>query len=64
MKCPELYKIMQATYRKPIISEDDTINGELSILTESKYFGECYKNECMAWDKEKERCKLLGREEK
>ena len=64
MKCPELYHITQSNYKKPIVSDENVLKGELSLLIETKYFGECYKEDCMAYDKENDKCKLLENEEK
>lgn len=53
MKCPEMYKIIQQNIRKPILNNDDIAMGEQHILIETQRFCECYKEECVAWDKEK-----------
>lgn len=53
MKCPEQFKITQYNIRKPIVDDEDTIRGEYHLLIENQNFGECYKDECAAWSKEK-----------
>lgn len=60
MKCPEQYKIIQKNIRRPVNNEDGIVIGEDHWLIESQNFGECYKEECAAWDKEKNRCRKVG----
>ena len=60
MKCPERYKIIQQNIRKPILNNDNMVMGEYHILIENQGFQECYKEKCVAWDKEKNMCKKIG----
>ena len=60
MKCPELFTIMQHNIRKPILDEDNMIKGEYHLLVETQGFNECYKEDCAAWDKEKNMCRKVG----
>lgn len=60
MKCPERYKIAQYNINKPILNEDDISIGNYHILIENQSFCECYKEECAAWNKEKNMCGKLG----
>lgn len=60
MKCPEQFKITQYNRRKPIVDDEDTIRGEYHLLIENQNFGECYKDECAAWSKEKQCCRKIG----
>lgn len=61
MKCPEKYKVNQLNIRKPIIDEEkDSLLGEYQILIENQGFAECYKEDCAAWDKEKQCCRKVG----
>ncbi len=60
MKCPELFTIMQHNIRKPILDEDNMIKGEYHLLIETQGFNECYKENCAAWDKEKQMCRKVG----
>ena len=60
MKCPERYFIMQQNIRKSIIDSDDIVRGEYHLLIENQNFGECYKEQCAAWDKENQRCRKVG----
>lgn len=60
MKCPERYNIMQHNIRKPIFDEDNIVRGEYHLLIEMQGFNECYKENCAAWDKEKNMCKKIG----
>ena len=55
MKCPEMYKIMQHNIRKPILDDDN-------LVIETQGFSECYKENCAAWDKEKQMCRKVGGE--
>lgn len=59
MKCPELYKITQFNIRRPVIDENNIIKGENHLLLEHQNFGECYKENCAAWDKEKQICRKV-----
>lgn len=56
MKCPEMYKIMQHNIRRPILDDDNIVRGEYHVLIETQQFENCYKEECVAWDKEKNKC--------
>lgn len=60
MKCPERYKIIQQNIRKPIVNMDNAIEGEYHLLIETQGFCNCYKEECAAWDNEKNRCRKVG----
>ena len=60
MKCPELYIVKQLNYRKPIIDDENTYKGELHMLFENQEFRECYKEDCVAWDKENQVCRKVG----
>ena len=60
MKCPEMYKIVQQNIRKPMFDMDNIVRGEYHVLIETQQFCECYKEECAAWDKEKQRCGKVG----
>lgn len=60
MKCPEQYKIRQHNIRKSITNIDNIVIGEYHLLIENQNFGECYKEECAAWDKEKNMCRKAG----
>lgn len=60
MKCPERYKIIQMNIRKQILDDEEIIRGEYNVLIENQEFGKCYKEECVAWDKEKNMCKKVG----
>lgn len=59
MKCPEMYKIMQHNIRRPILDDDNLVRGEYHLLIETQGFSECYKENCAAWDKEKQMCKKV-----
>lgn len=60
MKCPEQFNITQYNIRKPVTDEDDMVKGEYHLLIENQSFGECYKEDCAAWDKEKQICRKVG----
>lgn len=60
MKCPEQYKILQHNIRKPIVDNENIIRGEYHLLIENQNFGECYKENCAAWDSEKKMCRKVG----
>lgn len=60
MKCPERYKIIQQNLRQPIFDEDNIVRGEYHLLVETQQFENCYKEKCVAWDKEKNMCKKIG----
>ena len=60
MKCPEQFRIIQQNVRRPIVDIDNIIRGEYHLLIENQNFGECYKENCAAWDKEKKMCKKVG----
>lgn len=60
MKCPEIYSVIQQNIRKPILNEDMMVRGEYHILLETQQFGNCYKEQCAAWDKEKQMCRKVG----
>lgn len=60
MKCPERYSVIQQNIRQPILDEDRIVKGEYHILIENQAFCECYKENCAAWDKEKQRCRKVG----
>lgn len=58
LKCPERFKIHQLNVRKPIIDEEkDSLLGEYHLLIENQEFENCYKENCIAWDKENQKCK-------
>lgn len=60
MKCPERYSVIQQNIRQPILDEDRIVKGEYHILIENQSFCECYKENCAAWDKEKQICRKVG----
>jgi hypothetical protein len=60
MKCPEQYRIIQQNIRKPILDEEGIARAEYHLLIENQNFAECYKENCAAWDKEKQRCGKVG----
>ena len=60
MKCPEMYKIVQQNIRKPILNDDNISIGEYHVLIENQAFCECYKEQCAAWDNEKQICRKVG----
>lgn len=60
MKCPERYSVIQQNIRQPIFDEDRIVKGEYHILIENQAFCECYKENCAAWDNEKQRCRKVG----
>lgn len=60
MKCPERYKITQQNINKPILNDEDIAIGNYHILIENQSFCECYKEECAAWDKERNKCGKVG----
>lgn len=60
MKCPERYSVIQQNIRQPILDDDRTVKGEYHILIENQGFCECYKENCAAWDKEKQMCRKVG----
>lgn len=59
MKCPERYQVIQQNIRKPITDEDMIVRGEYHLLIETQGFQECYKEQCAAWDKEKNKCRKV-----
>lgn len=56
MKCPKVFKIIQTTKERAILNENEISTGMDRTLTEVQDIGECYKENCAFWDKEKERC--------
>lgn len=60
MKCPEQYRIIQNNIRRTVNNEDGIVVRENHLLIEYQNLGECYKEECAAWDKEKNRCRKVG----
>lgn len=56
MKCPKIYKIVQTTRERALLNESEISIGTDRTLTEVQDFGECYKENCAYWNKEKERC--------
>ncbi len=60
MKCPERYEITQINMRGYVLSNDGIANGENHILIENQGFRECYKENCVAWGKEKQICRKVG----
>ncbi len=60
MKCPEMYNIMQRNIRRPILDDDNLVKGEYHLLIETHGFNECYKENCAAWDKEKQMCRKVS----
>lgn len=60
MKCPELYKTIQQNIRKPILDIDNVAQGEYHLLIETQKFGECYQEQCAAWDNENRKCKKFN----
>lgn len=59
MKCPERYKIIQQNLRQPIFDEDNIVRGEYHLLVETQQFENCYKEQCAAWDSEKNKCRKV-----
>lgn len=59
MKCPDRFNIVQHNIRKPILNDDEIAIGEYHLLIETQNLGNCYKEECAAWDKEKNYCRKL-----
>ena len=62
MKCPEMYKVIQQNIRRPIVDIDNMVTGEYQVLIETQQFSECYKEQCEAWDSEKNMCRKVGGE--
>lgn len=62
MKCPEKYKTIQENLHKTIIDDDDKVIGEYHLLVETQQFGNCYKEECVTWDKEHCCCRKISNE--
>lgn len=62
MKCPEMYKVIQQNIRRPIVDIDNMVTGEYQVLIETQQFSECYKEQCVAWDSEKNMCRKVGGE--
>lgn len=60
MKCPEQFRIIQNNIRRQIVDEENIIRGEYHLLIEHQNFGECYKENCAAWDAEKQKCRKVG----
>lgn len=56
MKCPELYKTWQFNTHKYRIDEEKIITGDNSTFVEVQQFGDCYKEECMAYNKDTKKC--------
>ena len=46
--------------KKPDI--DNIVKGEYQVLIETQQFSECYKEQCAAWDSEKNMCRKVGGE--
>ena len=59
MKCLDRFNIVQHNIRKPILNDDEIAIGEYHLLIENQNLGKCYKEECAAWDKEKNCCRKL-----
>lgn len=57
MKCPERFISVQRNIRKSIENEENVTKGEYHMLIENQMFEECYKENCAAWDVEKQRCR-------
>ena len=60
MKCPERYKTIQQNIILFMLDDDNISRGENRIFIEIQDFHECYKEQCAAWDKEKQRCTKNG----
>lgn len=60
MKCPEKYRVIKQNIRQPILDDDNIVRGEYHVLIETQQFENCYKEECAAWDKEKNKCRKVG----
>lgn len=60
MKCPERFNVIQQNIRKPLLNEDGIATGEYHILVENQSLANCYKEECAAWDKEKNCCRKMS----
>lgn len=56
MKCPQMYSVIQQNIRRPILNEDMMVRGEYHLLIETQQFGNCHKEECAYWNKEKNMC--------
>lgn len=59
MKCPFLYRINQINTRKILENEDNIEIGGYNLFVEIQGFCECYQEECVAWDKEKKKCRKV-----
>lgn len=57
MKCPERFTIVQQNYREPVFDDEDKFKGEYSAFFEKQMFPECFKENCAAWDVEKQKCR-------
>lgn len=60
MKCPERFNVTQYNIRKPILNDDEITIGEYHLLIENQGFANCYKENCAAWDKEKNCCRKMS----
>ena len=59
MKCPERFQIMQHNIRKPILNDEEVVSGEYHLLVETQGFQNCYKEECAAWDSDRNICRKM-----
>ena len=62
MKCPERYKTIQQNIILFMLDDDNISRGENRIFIVTQDFRECYKEQCAAWDKEKQMCRKVRSE--
>ena len=54
-----MFQIMQHNIRKPILNDEEVVSGEYHLLVETQGFQNCYKEECAAWDSERNICRKM-----
>lgn len=64
MKCPMIFQIIQQTNSQTLFTDDDTPCGSQNFFAEFQGFGDCYGEECMAYDKENKCCRRLENEQR
>lgn len=57
MKCPERFLIVQQNIKSYVINDNMQLVGDNHILIENQNFANCYEEQCVAWDKENQRCR-------
>lgn len=62
MKCPQRFLITQQNFRGYLYNDNMQMVGDNHMFIEKQDFCDCYKEECMAWDKEKKICRKVGNE--